>query len=360
LDEMQQRGYWPTHDWRTALPQEWGLDPERLTLLHEHAQGIATLHSILIVRSGFIVFEEYYHGWSQNHLHNVNSVTKSVTSALVGIALREGLLHDLDQPVLSFFPEYTPQVLDSRKQAITLRHVLSMSSGLAPMPADEIWTFLERSASVQRLLHRPIHHDPGQVFTYDELGAHLVSLLLNRVTGMPIASFAQTRLFEPLGIWRDEQGTWYPWKSGTQIADAPHPFGLWKKDEDVLWSVDTHGYHIGGFGLQLTTREMAKFGYLYLRQGQWEDQYIIPAEYVQDSWRQHSVTEKGEAYGYFWFLPRWHGYTVCCAVGFGGQLIAVVPELDLVVAITCHPEPGIPPARVIVHDFVLPAMKRHQ
>jgi CubicO group peptidase (beta-lactamase class C family) len=357
LNETQSRDDWPTRILRTATPEEHGIDPQRLARLHEHVQGIAVLHSLLIVRSGSIVFEEYYHGWSKFHYQNVNSVTKSVVSALVGIALRDGFLRDLDQALLSFFPEYTPPTIDPRKQAITLRHLLSMSSGFDEMPADEIETFLDRSNSIEKLLNRPMRHEPGRAFAYDDLCSHLVSLILNRVTGIPLATFARTRLFEPLGIWRDEQGNPSPWKLGRHTADAPHPVGLWDEREDELWSVDNLGNNIGGFGLQLTTREMAKFGYLYLKQGQWEDAVILPRTFVQDSWQQHSVTGKGEGYGYFWFLPRWHGHSACCAVGYGGQMIAVIPDLDVVAVITCRPEPGTSPSRSMMHDIVVPALE---
>ena len=209
------------------------------------------------------------------------------------------------------------------------------------------------------MLNRPLLHNPGEVYGYDEVSCHFLSLILNKVTQMHLATYAQTRLFEPLGIWRDAQGTLYPWKNGAYSVDAPHPVGLWHAEDDALWSINAQGYHPAGFGLQLTTREMAKFGYLYLNGGWWDGQSIISEDYVQKSWTQYSVAPSGDGYGYLWFLPEWHGHLTKCAVGFGGQVIAVVPDVDLVVAITSHPEPGPVQSRSIMNDFVLPAIERN-
>ncbi len=361
MGQLRQRDYWPTSSWRTTTPQEFGLDAKSFIDLHQYAQGAQRVHSLLLVYSGYIVFEEYYHGWSQNKYHNMNSVTKSVTSALVGIALREGILDDLHRPALSFFPEYACQNQNVRKQAVTLHYLLSMSSGFVS-PPGEIDTFLEHSSSVEKLLGRSVQHEPGKIFTYDDLDAHLVSLILNRVTRVPTAVFAQTYLFEPLGIWYDEQGRPYPWKHGIALADRPHPWGLWNEQDDALWSIDRQGYHIGGFGLQLTTREMAKFGYLYLNRGRWDGQIVLPATYVQDSLSQHVITPKddtthGEGYGYLWYLPHWWRYRSFWAIGFGGQVIACFPDLDVVVVMTAQPDlEGPPPHRKIISDFVMPIL----
>lgn len=155
MDRPQHRDYWPTQNWKVKTPQETDLHLEPLTQLDAYALETDILRSIFIVHSGYIVFENYYHGWTQNSYQNVNSVTKSVTSALVGTALREGYLRSLDQPLLNFFPEYTPQALDPREQAITLRHLLSMSSGYQVPPKD-VETFLEDTASVEKMLDRPL------------------------------------------------------------------------------------------------------------------------------------------------------------------------------------------------------------
>jgi CubicO group peptidase (beta-lactamase class C family) len=170
---------------------------------------------------------------------------------------------------------------------------LSLTSGF--QLSGQINTFLEKTASLEMILNRPVAHKPGQVFSYDDIDIHLISLILARMTGMSLAHFAQISLFKPLGIWQNEQGQTEPWTYGTAIADEPHPYGLSPTQDSLLWSVDRQGNSIGGFGLQLTTREMAKLGYLYLRQGMWDGQQILPAAYVQNSLHPYSTTRKGEA-----------------------------------------------------------------
>jgi len=344
--------YWPTSAWRNADPQTLGINPTDLLPLRQSAQEDERIHSLLLARSGYIVFEEYYHGWSANKYHNVNSITKSVTSALVGIALREKLISALDQSIFTFFPEYASLGEQENRKAIHLHHLLSLTSGfqfLGDIDTGGVDTFLEHTVSVENILRRSVVHEPGQVFSYDDLDVHLLSLILTRVTGMSTANFAHTMLFEPLGIWRDEEGRPFPWKHGLASADAPHPWGLWNEQDDLLWSVDRHGQTIGAFGLQLTTRELAKLGHLYLRQGKWDGQQIIPAEYVQASLRPYSQTGRGTDYGYCWYLPPDRRPGTFLAIGFGGQFLACFPDLDLIFAMTAYPDPNKPAA----HDETL-------
>jgi CubicO group peptidase (beta-lactamase class C family) len=344
----KQEMYWPTSAWRTLAPQVFGLKPEDFVPLHRSAQEDERVHSLLIIRSGYIVFEEYYHGWSQNHYHNVNSVTKNVTSALVGIALRDKKISTLHQSLFTFFPEYAFLGEQENRKAILLPHLLSLTSGFQLL--GEIDTFLEHTASLERILSRPIAHEPGQVFSYDDIDIHLISLILARVTGMPIVDLARTTLFEPLGIWHDEQGQAEPWRHGKAREDAPHPWGLWNAQDHQLWSIDRQGNRIGAFGLQLTTREMAKLGYLYLQQGMWDGQQIIPAEYVQASLQVHSATSKGTDYGYCWYLTRFREQRSFWAIGFGGQLIVCFPDLDLIFAMTARPDIDKPSAHIKIMD----------
>lgn len=342
----QSEVYWPTATWRTLSPQTIGLQAEDFAPLRQAAQEDERVHSLLVVRSGYIVFEEYYHGWSQNHYHNINSITKNVTSTLVGIALREHKIAALDQSIFAYFPEYAALGEQENRKAIQLRHLLSLTSGYTPRAS--IATFLEDTATLEKMLARPVSHEPGQVFSYDDIDIHLISYILARVTGIAFADFAQQYLFAPLGIWRDEQGQLYPWKHGTAIADQPHPYGLWNAQSDRLWSVDRQGNEIGSYGLQLTTRELAKLGYLYLHQGMWDGQQIIPAEYVEASLRSYSTTSRGSEYGYSWYIIPFRGQPSFWGIGFGGQLLACFPNLDLIFAMTAHPAEDRPPAHVTI------------
>src|SRR5579883_190598 len=338
----QQEMYWPTSAWRTSDPRTFGLTPEDFEPLHRYALEDERTHSLLIIGSGSILFEAYYHGWSQNHYHNVNSVTKSVTSALVGIALRDKKIGTLHQSIYSFFPEYASLGEQENRKAILLHHLLSLTSGF--QFSGQLSVFLEKTASLEQMLNRPVAHPPGQVFSYDDIDIHLVGLILARVTGMPLAQFAQISLFQPLGIWQDEHGQAAPWKHGTAIADEPHPYGLSPAQDSLLWSVDRQGNFIGPFGLQLTTRELAKLGYLYLHQGVWDGQQILPAAYVQASLHGYIPLPTGGDYGYCWRLIRYKEQNSFWALGFGGQLLACFPDLDLIFVLTARPDEDKPPA----------------
>jgi CubicO group peptidase (beta-lactamase class C family) len=337
---QEARNNWPTYTWESIRPQEAGMSLTALDQLHSHASNQEHLRSLLIVRSGRLVFEEYYNGWHAQRYQNLMSCTKCVVTMLIGIMLHEGLLQGVDQPLLAFFPEYRPQYLDARKQEITLQHLLTMSSGYdepnASGRAHSIIVYLEESASLLNVLDRPMQQEPGMVYSYDNLSAYLLGHVLQRQTGMSLARFAYTYLFQPLGIWQDEQGRPFPWKSSPQLIDQPHPFGLWNQSHDFLWSVDRQGDEIAAFGLQMTPREMAKLGYLYLNQGVWDTQRLLSSAYVQDCLRPHiDHTPIGYAN---WRLGNRGGYEVPYGYGHGDQTIALVPSLDLVVVMTAAPD----------------------
>lgn len=348
------RDYWPTANWRTASPQDVGIDAGQLAGVHNYTREQPTILGLLIVRSGYIVFEEYYGELHQQRSHNVNSVTKSVVSALVGIALRDGLLSSLEQPVLDFFPEYRAQSADPLKQAITLHHLLSMTSGFQPRPGESLELFPSDPNLLENILNTPQQHEPGEVYHYDDFAAHLLSPILTRATQMRTAAFALDRLFRPLGIWRGEQR--FLWRAQPELTEEHHPFGLWDEQDGYLWSVESQHYHIGGFGLQLTLREMAKFGYLYLNDGTWDGQQIVPQEYIQRSFQPYKLTEYGHAYGYLWRVGKMQGHPFYFALGYGGQLVGLIPSLDLVIALASLPEQSsywYP----LVEQYIVPALR---
>lgn len=351
LPQLRQRDYWPTRQWKNVPPLALGANPRVLGELHKYACDSLRIYSLLIVQGGRLVFERYYHGWSPRHYITVNSVTKSVVSALVGIALREGYLQSLDQRLLDFFPEYTQTTPDARKQQITLRHLLNLSSGYAE--ESIVHKKLDRSPTAEVILDRPLTYEPGSTFSYDGLSCHLLSLILTKVTGMSTAEYAYSRLFQPLGIWQNEQGQPVPWKNAGYVADSPHLFFFWDDERDALWSVDSEGYYIGSSGLQLTPREMAKFGYLYLNGGWWDQQEIIPTWYVQESAQQHGSIK---GYGYLWWLGERQGHRCFTAHGAGGHAVMVVPDLDLVAVITSSPgdEEHV---ETVLRDYVIPAVE---
>ncbi len=276
-----------------------------------------TLLSLLVVHHKALVFERYYHQGRADEAINVKSVTKSVISALVGIALKQGYLASLDQCVGDFFPQYIPANGDPRKQAITLKQLLTLRSGLSWQEDTENLQRLFASDNwVQHGLGLPLLHPPGEVFAYSTLDAHLLSAILSQATGGNLLAFAQENLFGPMG------------------CILPR------------WTCDPQGHPLGGSDLYLTPREMAKFGSLYIQQGHWDTMPIIPVEYVNASVRTQvssgiSVgadpgTVISDTYGYLWWISSIGPYASFFALGYGGQTIYVIPDLDIVLVTTAH------------------------
>jgi CubicO group peptidase (beta-lactamase class C family) len=274
-----------------------GLDRGLLVAADRRFQATPGLFSVLVARRGRIVFERYYHGAGRALDWNVFSVTKSVVSALVGIALRDGRLHSLDQDVVDFFPNKVSAQADPRVRSITLRDLLTMTSGYRErhVAASDDW--------VTTSLNRPLASDPGTTFSYDSPSAHLVGAVVAQATGMPLATYAARELFTPLGI---------------------EPGG---------WETDGRGHQFGSTGLRLRARDLVRLGQLYLQHGRWHGRQIVPASWVRESTSRHVVVPGGYGYGYLWWRNRRShgGYS---AIGYGGQLIAVFPRLDLVVVTT--------------------------
>jgi CubicO group peptidase (beta-lactamase class C family) len=308
---------WPTRGWLTSTPEEQGMDSGKLADLFDRIESRKlNLHSLLVVRNGYLVTEAYYFPYGPETLQSLYSCTKSVVSALVGIAIDKGFIRGVDQPLLSFFPDRTVAHADPRKQAITLENVLTMSSGLDwPEWGDSITSptninmqMLRSPDAVQFVLDRPMQAEPGTVFNYNTGGSNLLSAILERTTGTSTLEFARTRLFDPLGI------------------------------SDVFWSRTRSGTYRGGDGLMLTARDLAKFGYLYLNRGFWDGDPIVPAAWVDASTKDHISTGKqafaGYQYGYQWWLGWIQSPGFYAASGYGGQFIFVVPEKNLVVVFT--------------------------
>ncbi len=332
-------------DWLESTPAEQGMNAELLAQMRQRLESSAPhIRSVLVVRNDRLVFEYYGQGLGRSDLHLVNSVTKSVLSSLVGIALREKLITDLDQKISVWLPEALAPDADPKARNITVRHLLTMTAGFDWDEQARDNCFAARSASCDRFndkgepvnfaLRRPVTAEPGTVFRYDSHSSHLLSVILSRATGMSAAKFAEKHLASTLGVSRYQ------------------------------WASDAQGHSRGGFGLQLTARDMARFGTLYLRGGRWAGQQVIPADFAEASVRQQSTGgypwPAWARYGYqWWVLPDPGGPAAYAANGLGGQYIYVVPSSDLVVVITSRPDERRDTAG-IVREYVLPSLRPRQ
>jgi CubicO group peptidase (beta-lactamase class C family) len=299
---------WPTKEWRTSTPEQQGMASASLADLIDFG-ATHELESLLVIRHGTIVAEAYYAPFRLGVKHRMNSATKSVIGTLIAIALKDGLLDSPDHRVVDFFSGRTIANLDDDKRAITIQNLLDMTSGLdwtEPLGEGRPKSMfdMERSADWEQfVLDRPMAAKPGAVFNYSSGNPQLLSAILTKLTGQSALDYARKRLFEPLGV------------------------------SDVFWRSDPSGVSIGGYGLFLEPRDMAKLGYLYLRNGVWDGREIIPPSWIERV-RHASVEMNLRDFRYanlFWVAPASNAYL---ANGYHGQRIFVMPTLDVVAVAT--------------------------
>ena len=344
--------YWPTAGWRTASPASQGIDGKRLdAMLAEIRRAKLPIDSITVVRHGRVVLDSSFgrfasgtlgEPYASGRLHELQSATKSVTSMLLGIALREKAATDITvkTPVLRLadsLPSYqVPKHTDARKRAMTIGDLLTMQSGLAwreagyaytPGSGNDLMTMFTTKSWTDYVIDRPMATQPGTRFVYNTGAAHLVSGVISILTGRTAAALAAKRLFAPLGIRQDK------------------------------WQTAPEGITAGGFGLQLQPRDLAKLAFLYLHHGRWGGHQIVPAAWVEQS-TTDQVADPRYDYGYLWWLDPADGYAYMA--GLYGQLAVVDPGKDLVAVITAH-FPGTVDGnsvnRRLLETYILPAAR---
>jgi CubicO group peptidase (beta-lactamase class C family) len=290
------------------------------------ADRYPTLRALVVARGNCIVFEYYRNGLDAGTRSPVYSVTKSVLSILVGIAIDKGYLR-LDEKLSELLPETFEAAVDPRTRDIAVRDLLTMTGGFdqagaavrfsnAGVPVHESWRWM---------IYRPMKYPPGTHFVYSDAEADLLSVVLSKTVRQSAESFAREMLFDPLGIDRYD------------------------------WVDDADGHLAGGSGLSLTARDMAKVGLLYLHRGRWGDRQIVSEDFVRDSTVKHNDggPPVNAAYGYLWWVTTKANRSAFVAAGHNSQLIYVAPSLDLVVAVAAESIPG--GSQAFVNDVVLPA-----
>lgn len=296
-------------NWPTATPEEVGVDSTALVEMFEFVRTNGTrVHSVQLARKGKLVLDAYFYPYREDMRHDVASVTKSITSTLVGLAIDKGHLRDVQQPVPSLFPDRQPANADARKQKLGLEHLLTMRAGwdcgFEPNEA-RLMEMRRTSDWIQFMLDLPMVAEPGERWAYCSGNCHVLSVLITRRTGTNALAFARRELFEPLGI------------------------------RDVAWPADARGNNFGWGDLQMHPRDMAKIGQLFLQRGRWGEHQVISEKWVHDATRAHVPKTSGtDQYGYFWWMPGPKYPGVFEAIGRGGQRIIVWPAKELVVVYT--------------------------
>lgn len=317
---------WPTKGWQTADPASQGVNPVQLAaMLDDIRAHVPGLQSALVIRHGYLVSETYFGSATADQPREIYSCTKSFIATLVGIGRDQGLIPALDTPIVDLLPADRLAAADAAKREITLEDALTMRMGLDWHEDDSGYVGVLRAEdSVQWMFDLPLENPPGTQFLYCSGCSHVLSAVIQARTGQRAADFAARYLFAPLGMGQP------------------------------AWEASRDGTTLGGWGLQLTPREMAKLGYLYLHGGAWDGQQVVSAEWVRAATTQHTPTDGDLGYGYQWWInPRLGGYA---ALGRGGQTIFVAPEKDLVFVTTAD-LPNHDPIWRLIEEYVLPAME---
>jgi len=289
---------------------------------------ISELHSFMLLRHGKVVAEGWWAPYAAPYPHILFSLTKSFTSTAVGLAVSEGLL-SIDDPVLSFFPEDAPKRPSKNLQAMRVRHLLSMSTGHLVDSTEKAVSNKEGNW-IKGFFSMPVKHLPGAPFVYNSVASHILSAIVQKVTGMPIKAYLTPRLFEPLGI------------------------------EPANWETDPRGINTGGWGLSLKTEDIARFGQIYLQKGLWQGQRILPEAWVEMATSKQIRNDLVEGtpidwqqgYGFQFWRCRHNAYR---GDGAFGQYCIVMPDQDAVLAITS----GVSDMQAVLNlvwEHILPGM----
>ncbi len=309
------------YNWLDAEPEDYGFSSQHIQMAYWVAEQMPYLRSVLIIRNNTMLAEWYFNDGARNTPYHIMSSTKSFFSAIFGIAVHQGIIPDLDQKMMDYFPEYDTPGLDPRKHNITIRHLLEMKAGFNFNDTAADWELWGQSEiKMKYCIDLPLVHNPGEAWHYCTPQPNLLSAILTKASGMTTKAFADTYLFGPLGIY-------------------PH-----------YWSQDPQGYYAGGHEMYFTPREFAQLGLLYLNNGSKDGEQIVSKEWVNESTTDHagvwveediamtdgvrSTFYRGTGYGYQWWTKEIRGYYSFSARGFGGQFLYCFPEIDTVVVTT--------------------------
>ncbi len=281
------------------------LHSEMDEILHQAETIAPPLESLIISRGNTIVHEQYFGSMRRNKLANMKSASKSILTVLVGIAIEEGYLSGVDEPIDQFFSEYFEEHPFSEKSDITIHDLITMRAGLETTSFYNYGEWVSSTNWAFWALDQPLIAAPGQRMIYSTGNSHLVSVILSKATGMSTLDFATVYLFEPLDI------------------------------TSVRWPTDPQGYHFGGNNMGLRPVDLLKIGQLYLNGGTYAGKQIVSRQWIKDSVREYGRSRySGHYHGYHWWSNTFAGELAFFAWGYGGQYCFIIPKYDLVVVFT--------------------------
>jgi CubicO group peptidase (beta-lactamase class C family) len=302
-------------DWEVSTPKEQGLDPDLVAEFFYNASELQTIYSLLIIKNGYLIAEGYFNDGSIEQKTLNQSAAKSYYSAMVGIALELGCISSLDEKMIDYFPEVADQIKDPRKKQITIRDLLQMRSGYPWEESDPaLWEALFTADYTPLIVQFPLVSDPGTEFHYSNLSTHWVGVIVERACDIDLKSFAQEHLFSQID---SEVGHW----------------------PQVMY--DEYYPHF-----ELSARDAAKFGLMYLNKGEYKGNQVISSDWIHDSLQTYSEDAwtigvgrnfNDPGYGYYWWSVRAGDHQYNLAWGHGGQQIVLLDDLDMVIVVTADP-----------------------
>ncbi len=338
---LNKREYWPYNEWKISTPEEQGLDSKKLLEgLDYIKQNFLAFNSISIFKNGYLIFEEknprpyesilskgirklmFVNGKvfkfpndalidNYENYWNMRSVTKSIISLLIGTAIDKGFINSIDTKIEGFFKDYSGMSEDYGKKDITIKHLLTMKSGLGTIDKKSSSIKLLKSKNwVKYILDLPLQINPGEKFDYNSANPHLLSAILYKATGLSSEEFAKKYLFDPIGI------------------------------KNYIWEKDPQGNNFGGGNLFLLPQDLAKIGFLIMNNGIWDGKQVIPLEWIDVSLQKYHLWDYGFYYGYLWYIKdeinkeNNKSYITYSTAGAGGQKLLIIPELDLIMVAT--------------------------
>ncbi len=287
-----------------------GLDATLLAQTLTEAQTLPSLHSMIVARDGAVVAERVYRGPSLDTPVNIKSASKSVLAALAGVAIGQGLIEGPDQPISDFLGDQFPASPDPRLASVTVGNLLSMQAGLGSTSGGKYGAWVSSPNWVRYALAQPFEAEPGGRMIYSSGTSHLLSAVLTEAADRSTRASAVAWLGTPLNV---------------SIPD---------------WPADPQGIYFGGNDMLMSPRALLKFGELYRNDGMHEGTRVLPEGWVEASWNGRGTSRwSGNPYGYGWWIKTLGGRPVYFAWGYGGQMVFVVPSLDMTVVMTSDPSP---------------------
>lgn len=289
---------------------KFGLNENAIEAIHQRASEMDRLYSLLILKRDTLIYERYYNDFTHEDYSNIKSASKSLLNLLIGIALEKDYIQSIDQPIHEFLPELFSDTTDRMKKEITIKHLMLMQSGLKPTSLSNYAPWVASEDWLQYALDQPLEAAPGQLYGYSTGDTHLLAAVLASAAGTKALDFAEEYLYSPMDITIKE------------------------------WSEDPKGNNEGGNNVYIKPIDLAKIGIMVRNGGKYEGKQIVQNKWIEES-ISYQVEPQGisrpfdiTGYGYLWWLVKARQYETYSAIGFGGQYMMTIPELDMIIVLT--------------------------